>query len=79
MKTNDYVKYMTQQFVKYIDTPRDERKERKEVRKETKTPVSQQWFGILPYGFRLLAETEKITANKRIRSFKKWRTLLIFF
>ncbi|AGA24193.1 Hypothetical protein YqzE [Bacillus subtilis subsp. subtilis str. BSP1] len=79
MKTNDYVKYMTQQFVKYIDTPRDERKERKEVRKETKTPVSQQLFGILPYGFRLLAETEKITANKRIRSFKKWRTLLIFF
>nr|WP_156581582.1 MULTISPECIES: YqzE family protein [Bacillus] len=50
---------MTQQFVKYIDTPRDERKERKEVRKETKTPVSQQWFGILPYGFRLWLKRKK--------------------
>ncbi|AIC98855.1 YqzE family protein [Bacillus subtilis] len=59
MKTNDYVKYMTQQFVKYIDTPRDERKERKEVRKETKTPVSQQLFGILPYGFRLWLKRKK--------------------
>ncbi|ADV93210.1 MULTISPECIES: YqzE family protein [Bacillus] len=59
MKTNDYVKYMTQQFVKYIDTPRDERKERKEVRKETKTPASQQWFGILPYGFRLWLKRKK--------------------
>ncbi|MBU8571462.1 YqzE family protein [Bacillus subtilis] len=59
MKTNDYVKYMTQQFVKYIDTPRDERKERKEVRKETKTPVFQQWFGILPYGFRLWLKRKK--------------------
>lgn len=39
MKTNDYVKYMTQQFVKYIDTPRDERKERKEVRKKQKRPL----------------------------------------
>nr|WP_280146195.1 YqzE family protein [Bacillus amyloliquefaciens]MDH3090731.1 YqzE family protein [Bacillus amyloliquefaciens] len=34
MKTNDYVKYMTEQFVKYFDTPKQERKERKEVRKE---------------------------------------------
>ncbi|MFW2109487.1 YqzE family protein [Bacillus spizizenii] len=59
MKTNDYVKYMTQQFVKYIDTPRDERKERKEVRKETKTPTSQHWFGILPYGFRLWLKRKK--------------------
>ncbi|MBT9249756.1 YqzE family protein [Bacillus halotolerans] len=59
MKTNDYVKYMTQQFVKYIDTPKDERKERKEVRKKTKTPASQHWFGILPYGFRLWLKRKK--------------------
>lgn len=26
MKTNDYVKYMTQTFVKYADQPKDERK-----------------------------------------------------
>ena len=26
MKTNDYVKYMTQQFVQYMDQPKEERK-----------------------------------------------------
>ena len=30
MKTNDYVKYMTQEIIKYMNTPRDERKEHKQ-------------------------------------------------
>nr|WP_206702187.1 YqzE family protein [Bacillus vallismortis] len=50
---------MTQQLVKYIDTPKDERKERKDVRKETKIPASQQWFGIFPYGFKLWLKRKK--------------------
>lgn len=51
MKTNDYVKYMTEQFVKYMDTPKQERKEMKEKRKESKPPSRiYQWFGILPLG-----------------------------
>ncbi|XBP66246.1 YqzE family protein [Bacillus velezensis] len=60
MKTNDYVKYMTEQFVKYFDTPKQERRERKEVRKEKKVPASQHWFGILPYSFKLWMQPEKI-------------------
>ncbi|KJD57249.1 YqzE family protein [Bacillus velezensis] len=59
MKTNDYVKYMTEQFVKYFDTPKQERKERKEVRKEKKVPASQHWFGILPYSFKLWMQRKK--------------------
>lgn len=51
MKTNDYVKYMTEQLVKYMDTPKQERKEMKEKRKELKPPSRiYQWFGILPLG-----------------------------
>jgi YqzE-like protein len=49
MKTNDYVKYMTQTIVKYADQPRDERRRLRTERKETKASFWYRWFGILPY------------------------------
>jgi hypothetical protein len=49
MKTNDYVKYMTQTIVKYVDQPKDERKRLRTERKETKASFWYRWFGILPY------------------------------
>lgn len=49
MKTNDYVKYMTQTIVKYADQPRDERKRLRKERKEAKASFWYRWFGILPY------------------------------
>ncbi len=49
MKTNDYVKYMTQTFVKYIDQPKEERVRHKLERREAKAAFWYRWFGILPY------------------------------
>jgi protein-arginine kinase len=46
---NDYVKYITQTIVKYIDQPKEERKKLKQERKETKEDFAYRWFGILPY------------------------------
>ncbi|PCK20900.1 YqzE family protein [Bacillus pumilus] len=54
MKTNDYVKYMTQEIIKYMNTPRDERKEHKQEKMETKLPFSQRLFGVLPFGFSMM-------------------------
>lgn len=34
MSGNDYVKYVTEQFVKFIDTPKEARKQRREERKK---------------------------------------------
>ena len=34
MKTNDYVKYLTQTVVKYIDQPKEERRKMKQAKKE---------------------------------------------
>jgi hypothetical protein len=51
MKTNDYVKFLTQTVVKYIDQPKAERDRVKMVRKEEKEPFLYKWFGILPYLF----------------------------
>ncbi|MEH7107296.1 YqzE family protein [Bacillus sp. JJ1764] len=49
MKTNDYVKYMTQTFVKYVDQPKDERKRLRLERKQERASFWYRWFGILPY------------------------------
>lgn len=51
MKTNDYVKYLTQTVVKYIDQPKAERERAKQVKKEEREPFLYKWFGILPYLF----------------------------
>lgn len=49
MKTNDYVKYITQTFVKYIDQPKEERKRIRLERKQAKASFWYRWFGILPW------------------------------
>ncbi|RKE71567.1 YqzE-like protein [Bacillus safensis] len=54
LKTNDYVKYMTQEIIKYMNTPRDERKEHKQEKMETKPPFSQRLFGVLPFGLSMM-------------------------
>jgi hypothetical protein len=49
MKTNDYVKYITQTFVQYIDQPKEERKKMKQEKKDQKASFLFRWFGIFPY------------------------------
>lgn len=45
VKTNDYVKYITQTFVKYMDQPKEERKKKKEAKED----LLYKWFGLLPF------------------------------
>ncbi|MGG3889234.1 YqzE family protein [Metabacillus fastidiosus] len=60
MSTNDYVKYVTQQLVKYMDTPKEERKQKKEEKKKVDVqPYSNQWLGILPFAFKLIVNKKK--------------------
>jgi hypothetical protein len=49
MKTNDYVKYMTQTIIRYADQPRNERKRLRTERKQRRASFWYRWFGILPY------------------------------
>ncbi|WP_261129426.1 YqzE family protein [Bacillus sp. Marseille-Q3570] len=48
MSTNDFVKFLTQQFVRYVDQPKKDRVEQRKTRKEHKPPLSVKWFGLLP-------------------------------
>lgn len=49
MKTNDYVKYITQTVVKYMDQPKDERKKTRLEKKEARPAFLFRWFGVVPY------------------------------
>lgn len=49
MKSNDYVKYITETVVKYIDQPKDVRKRTRLERKDQKEPFMYRWFGLIPY------------------------------
>ncbi len=59
MSNNEYVKFMTQRIVKYMDTPKDERKKTKEDQKKEEMTVSNKWFGVFPFAFRLLIQKRK--------------------
>ncbi|MFT4412607.1 YqzE family protein [Fredinandcohnia humi] len=54
MSTNDYVKFVTQQIVSYIDKPKDVRKQTRQQRKEELPSLSNRWFGVLPLALSLL-------------------------
>lgn len=59
MKTNDYVKYVTQQFVSYVDTPKEKRKAEREERKANKLPFAYRWFGLIPFALGQLFKLKK--------------------
>ncbi|MFT9600219.1 YqzE family protein [Mesobacillus sp.] len=61
MKTNDYVKYLTQTVVKYIDQPKEERRKMKQAKKEAEATFMFRWFGILPF---MLMSSIKKKKNK---------------
>lgn len=50
IKGNDYVKFMTQQVVSYIDLPKEERRKRRLEQKAQRIQVTMgnKWFGVLP-------------------------------
>ncbi|WP_077621587.1 YqzE family protein [Sediminibacillus massiliensis] len=54
MSGNDYVKFMTQEIVRYMDTPQEERLKQKADKKGNSNEISGHWFGLLPFAFRLL-------------------------
>jgi hypothetical protein len=48
MSSQDYVRYLTERFVHYVETPKEQRIKKK------KEPWSYRWFGMLPVAVRLM-------------------------
>ena len=67
MKTNDYVKYITQTVVQYIDQPQNERKKLRQEKKEQRASFMYRWFGIVPFVFMLqLRERKQLKVQKEL-------------
>lgn len=54
MSFQDYVKYMTEQFLEYIETPENEREKQRRMKKAQKQPRMYRWFGLIPYSLRMI-------------------------
>ncbi|MFE7061008.1 YqzE family protein [Sutcliffiella sp. NPDC057660] len=60
MKTNDYVKYVTQQLVTYMDQPKEVKKAQRYQRKLERSPVVYQLFGVIPFAIMMLFKKKKM-------------------
>ncbi|PYE52331.1 YqzE family protein [Paenibacillus barcinonensis] len=72
-KSDELVKYITQRVVNYMDTPKDERKERK-AQSRRKEPWAMKWFGMIPFAFSLWVgqkESSMKLKHRKHRSAKK--------
>lgn len=54
LKGNDYLKFVTEQVVSYLDLPAEERQKRKSNRKNISSGFSNHWFGVLPFALKSL-------------------------
>ncbi|MFS0643997.1 YqzE family protein [Siminovitchia sp. 179-K 8D1 HS] len=59
MSTDDYVKYMTETFIKHLERPRSERKDARKKRKEEKGPFLFNWFGLIPFSLMMLVKKDR--------------------
>lgn len=59
MSGEDYIKYLTKEFVAYVDLPAEEKKKRKISKTKTQPFYSNRWFGLLPYAFKSFLQRVK--------------------
>lgn len=50
MESSDYLKYMTERVVSYLDNKTDEEEEDTQEKKVSREPWLTRWFGVLPMG-----------------------------
>lgn len=50
---DDFVKYLTERVVKFVETPKEVRRQKKAGRKEVKEQWQYRWFGMLPFAIRM--------------------------
>nr|WP_245347742.1 YqzE family protein [Oceanobacillus polygoni] len=58
MSGNDYLKFMTEQVVSYLDLPSEERKKRKEAHKQQDSFYATRWLGMLPFTLKIMFQKE---------------------
>ncbi|GIP33981.1 YqzE family protein [Paenibacillus sp. J2TS4] len=61
VKTDEFVKYITQQLVTYIDTPRDVKRERRQLKKQARSMEkwTERWFGLIPFSLQMYVDQHR--------------------
>ncbi|MGP4061729.1 YqzE family protein [Halobacillus litoralis] len=59
MKQNDYVKFLTEEMVKYMHMSKEEKKQKKEKKPSKKS--SFYWFGMVPMALKMFKRKRKLT------------------
>ncbi|MFC3039051.1 YqzE family protein [Virgibacillus xinjiangensis] len=54
MSGNDYVKFVTQQLVQYMDQPPAERKKKKEKDQQGHPFYINRWLGVIPFAWKTI-------------------------
>lgn len=60
-KGDELVKYITERVVDYVETPREERRERT----RDKEPWSSRWFGMIPFSVSLWMKQLPLKRKRR--------------
>lgn len=66
LSSSDYVKFVTEQFVKFVDTSKEERIDKKRKKKSEQDPVLTRMFGVLPLALMLIVNNKR-KENKLLR------------
>lgn len=53
MSDHTYLRFLTEEFVKYLNSSKEERIKKKEAGKQDGTIPFNRWFGLLPFSLRL--------------------------
>ncbi|MGN1400704.1 MAG: YqzE family protein [Bacillus sp. (in: firmicutes)] len=56
MKSNDFVKFLTKEFVSYVDQPKAERKHQ---RQRPKRDLKNEFFGLVPLSISIMMKRFK--------------------
>ena len=54
MSGNDYLKFMTEQVISYMELPSEEKRKRKEAQKRDASLYANKWFGMLPFTLKIM-------------------------
>lgn len=65
IKTEEYIKYLTEKVIAYMDMPPEVRKEQRSLQRSARDPWHVRWFGMIPLSLALLWKRRQERKRKK--------------
>lgn len=59
MKSNDYIRFLTEEMMKYMNLSAEEKEERKQKKKTAQQLYSNKWLGVIPFSIQSWYQNKK--------------------